>query len=889
MNLQRVKEENMSMQFSQPGVTKPLKRSAIPIFFRIFLPFAILLIMSSVYLFWQEKRHQKVILEQYQLQQIDLQKRLIVNELNPVMSDLFYLGHLIRKNSYLSTGATDHKRALTDALLTFSDKKTAYNRIQVIDKGGRHVLDVYKKHGMPPSIASSDRPSESQRGVRESLALNREDIYMSEFYSVPEDSLRISSEHYLTFAVPIFSASGERLGAVIVQYIVNRLVSHLRKMSVKSDSDWFLINRVGNEVFHSEKAGISSPFSFAELFPEAWQIIREGKNGQFQSRQGLFTFTTIYPDSERQEILLSTSKAATAGSVVSRQAIQNVWKLISFLPAGEIEAVSPQFLRRLYLVNIILMIILVGLSWGLTLVVVKRKEAEQALKYREIEFRDLFENAPNGILTLDASGRILRANRRIEDILKISLDEIIGCDIDEFFLKIASFPNEALRLLKRLKLGEHFHNEQLEIQKEDGQRGWISLSVTAILTSNGEIVGQRISLLDISHQKLLELQLQQSLKMEAIGRLAGGIAHDFNNLLTVMAGYMDLIQEQFEKNDPLYQDLDQVCKAIDRASELTQQLLAFSRRQIVRPRIINFNDVVRTLEKMLRRILGEDIEFHADLDTKLDNVYADPAQIEQIIMNLVVNARDAMPEGGILSIETCNVELDADYARTHMGVEPGRYVMLSVSDTGIGMDKETISHIFEPFFSTKKEGMGTGLGLSMVYGIVRQNKGTIWVYSEPGKGTTFKIYFPRAGKAMDTIIEEEQETINLKGNETILLVEDEEAVRKLARRCLQENGYTVISASHGKEALNIIRQSRPQIDIMVTDIIMPGMSGKELYEQVSRLIPGVRVLYISGYTDNAIVHYGVLEPGTNFLQKPFKPDALLKKIRQTLEKPKQGD
>ncbi len=873
------------MNPSQSEQAHQSPRSVLVTFLRIFLPTLLVLFGSSTYLFFQEKAHRSDILQQYQMQQLDLQKKLIVNELNPVMSDLFYLGHLIQKNSYLSTQAMSHKKQLTDALMTFSEKKAAYARIQVVDLEGKAVLNISHNQGRPASTSAEEPSEEHARGLRESLDLNRENIFISEFYEAPLRRPDQPREHLLTFGMPIFSNAGERLGAVILEYTVNRLVSHLRKISTQSDSDWFLIDRKGDQVFQSERAIDAPRFSFAEFYPDAWKTIQEKIAGQFHNQYGLFTFSSIYPDSESREIILSTSKTPVSLSALQRQAIPNPWKLISFLPEEKIETVSRQFLERMVYANFFLMALLAALSWGLAIVVVKRRETEQALKRREIEYRDLFENAPTGFLTLDSVGRVLRANREVENILGIQREELIGQKVDEILLKISAFPEAVQALLRRLESGETVHNEQLEIQKPDGNRGWISVSVTAIRAEEGDVIGQRVSLIDISQQKLLERQLQQSLKMEAIGRLAGGIAHDFNNLLTVMAGYMDLIQAQFDKNDPIYQDLQQVIKAIDRASSLTQQLLAFSRRQIIKPRTININEVIRNLEKMLRRILGEDIEFHADLAEDLDNVNIDPVQIEQIIMNLVVNARDAMPEGGILTIETCNVDLDADYAQTHMGVEPGRYVMLSVSDTGIGMDEETISHIYEPFFSTKKESQGTGLGLSMVYGIVQQNKGTIWVYSEPGKGTTFKIYLPRVEEEITPAEEEEQDTVDLKGTETILLVEDEEAVRKLARRCLEEYGYTVIVAGNGNEALKLIQQSKPQIDLMVTDVIMPGMSGKELYKEISKMIPGLRVLYISGYTDNAIVHYGVLEPGTNFLQKPFKPDTLLKKVRQTLEKP----
>ncbi|PIV19920.1 MAG: hybrid sensor histidine kinase/response regulator [Deltaproteobacteria bacterium CG_4_8_14_3_um_filter_45_9] len=381
----------------------------------------------------------------------------------------------------------------------------------------------------------------------------------------------------------------------------------------------------------------------------------------------------------------------------------------------------------------------------------------------------------------------------------------------------------------------------------------------------------------------LQDQLRQSQKMEAIGRLAGGIAHDFNNLLTVIKGYSQLSLVEIKEGDPLRGDIEEIKNAADRAADLTRQLLAFSRRQIMEMKVLDLNDLLKNLDKMLRRVIGEDIELVTPLAEDLGRVKADPGQIEQVIMNLSVNARDAMPEGGKLTIETANVELDGAYARNHVAVTPGRYVMISVSDTGVGMAPEVRDRVFDPFFTTKEKGKGTGLGLSTVYGIVKQSDGNIWVYSEPGKGTAFKIYLPR----VDEPLEEAGEVVVQKEivgrGETILVVEDEEEVRKLAVQILRRQGYTVLEASQGNETSHICEQHKGAIHLMVMDVVMPGMNGRELAKSLEPHHPEMQVLYMSGYTDNAIVHHGILEKGLNFIQKPFTLEGLLRKVREVLD------
>jgi len=368
-----------------------------------------------------------------------------------------------------------------------------------------------------------------------------------------------------------------------------------------------------------------------------------------------------------------------------------------------------------------------------------------------------------------------------------------------------------------------------------------------------------------------------------LGGWQGGVAHDFNNLLSVIKGTAQLSLLDLREGDPLYENMKEIERSADRAAALTRQLLAFSRKQLMEMRVLNFNEVVRGLEKMLKRIIGEDIELATYLSEDLGRVKADPGQIEQAIINLVVNARDAMPSGGTLTIETGNVELDEAYARRHISVKPGLYVMLAISDTGVGMAKEVQERIFEPFFTTKEMGRGTGLGLSTVYGIVKQSGGNIWVYSEPGQGTTFKIYLPR----VDEPLVERKEEVVLEvpmGSETILVVEDEEAVRKLTVRLLKKQEYQVLEAWDGGQAFILCEKYRGPIHLILSDVVMPGMSGRELVERLQKIHPEAKALYMSGYTDNVILHHGILEEGIEFIQKPFTLESLTRKVREVLDK-----
>jgi signal transduction histidine kinase/CheY-like chemotaxis protein len=379
-------------------------------------------------------------------------------------------------------------------------------------------------------------------------------------------------------------------------------------------------------------------------------------------------------------------------------------------------------------------------------------------------------------------------------------------------------------------------------------------------------------------------KLRQAQKLEAIGRLAGGVAHDFNNVLSVILSHGELILQDLKPADPLRADIEEICKAASRAAGLTRQLLTFSRQQVIEPKVIDLHEVLMSMDSMLQRILGEDVELVSVAPKSSGRVKVDPSHIEQVILNLVVNARDAMPTGGKLTIETANVVLDESYAVTHLPAKAGPYVMMAVSDTGTGIDRATQTHIFEPFFTTKEKGKGTGLGLSTVFGIVQQSGGNIWVYSEPGKGTTFKVYLPRVDAEVD-VTRPQVAPPTLYGTETVLLVEDEEQVRKIVLSILRRQGYRVIAAQHAGEALLLCEQHRGPIDLLLTDVVMPQMSGPQLAKRLASTRPEMKVLCMSGYTDDSIVRHGVLETGVAFIQKPVTPTSLAKKVREVLDAP----
>ena len=526
--------------------------------------------------------------------------------------------------------------------------------------------------------------------------------------------------------------------------------------------------------------------------------------------------------------------------------------------------------------------------------ITKRKQAEEALEESEKRFRSLFEDVPNiAVQGYDRQRRVVFWNTASEGLYGFSREEALGRPLEELIIPPEMRPGVIDAINSWQSQGIAIPAGELVLQKKGGQPVNVFSSHVMQLNIHGEPEMYCIDI-DLTERKRseeerdkLQAQLLQSQKMELVGRLAGGVAHDFNNMLQTILGYSDLTLAQIEAASPVHDGLLEIRKAAMRSADLTRQLLAFARKQAVSPKILDLNDTVAGMLKMLQRLIGEDIDLAWVPGHSLWPVKMDPSQLDQILANLAVNARDAIADTGKITIETENISLNAAYCADHPETIPGEYVQLVVSDNGCGMDKETLAQIFEPFFTTKTQGKGTGLGLATVYGIVRQNNGFVNVYSEPGQGTTFRIYLPSfANEMISAEIRREEETSG--GTETVLLVEDDAAILNLGTTILQRLGYTVLAANTPMAALELVAEYAGEIHLLITDVVMPEMNGRELVQRLSALRPAMHCLYMSGYTANVIAHHGVLDPGIHFIQKPFSIDDLARSVRETLRDEKKN-
>ncbi|MFQ5719787.1 MAG: PAS domain S-box protein, partial [Acidobacteriota bacterium] len=523
--------------------------------------------------------------------------------------------------------------------------------------------------------------------------------------------------------------------------------------------------------------------------------------------------------------------------------------------------------------------------------VMRRKQAQEDLRRSEGRLRKVLQSAHDAFIATDGDGVITDWNLQAEKTFGWSCSEALGRELSSVIIPPQYREAHQRGLRRFLATGQdQAMNKPRELAAlhREGHEFPVELVIWPVRLGDGYSFNAFVR--DISERRrveaerdLMTAQLRQSQKLEAVGRLAGGVAHDFNNLLTVIIGCNDLMLETLEQNHPLHTDAEEIQTAAQRAASLTRQLLAFSRRQVFKPRVLDLNDVASGMQAMLERLIGEHVQLESIPDPELGYVKADPGQFEQVLMNVVLNARDAMPQGGKITIETANVHLDKTRTDGYTDIRPGHYVVLAVSDTGCGIDAETRAHLFDPFFTTKEVGQGTGLGLATVYGIIKQSGGEILVSSEPGRGTTFTIYLPRVEMAAVAAHPVEASGVPASGSETVLLVEDEDGVRALARRSLQQNGYNVLEAGQGSEALSIDEQHDGPIHLLVTDVVMPQISGPELAECLASSRPDMKVLYMSGYPDDAVIHHGLLDDGTeNFLPKPFTPRILASKVREVL-------
>ena len=576
------------------------------------------------------------------------------------------------------------------------------------------------------------------------------------------------------------------------------------------------------------------------------------------------------PDSQGLETLSQARAAARGAPIIVLTGFDDEAQAISAVLHGAQDylvkgAVTAQLLRR-------------SLVYA-----IERAKVDASLMEREARFRQLTENMKEVFFVVDA---------RFRETLYISpaYEQVWGRSCQSLYERPASFldavlPEDVAAVRANVALiqgGADAGEVEFRLKTPEGNTRSILARTVAVRDEAGDVYRIAGVCTDVTEKHNLERQFRQAQKMEAVGRLAGGVAHDFNNLLTVISSYASLLIADHSGNGALRDDLEQILKASSSAASLTRQLLAFSRQQVLEPRALDLNEVVRNAERMLKRVIGEDVRLEVALGENLGRVHADFGQIEQVIMNLAVNARDAMPNGGQLTIETVNVELTDQYADEHFAMKPGSYVMLAVSDSGEGMSDATKGNIFEPFFTTKEAGKGTGLGLSTVYGIVQQSAGSIWVYSEVGKGTTFKIYLPRIDAPADPVVPAPA-LVSARGTETVLVVEDVEALRDVVRRVLERNGYTVLEAADARGAVAVAGDYPGPIHLLLSDVVLPGESGRELAEELSKVRPGLRVLFTSGYTDDAVIRRDIVARGAAFMQKPFTPEIVERRVREVLD------
>jgi len=691
--------------------------------------------------------------------------------------------------------------------------------------------------------------------------------YVSEVYRINAVPHTLA----VAIAVPIKDERGQPIGIIAAAYSLNRVSGWLKPAEYSGARRISVVDQNGNLLAAADIDVYKPPIDLSQYEPVRRLMKGESGNERLKA-QGEERYAAYVPIPSFR------------------------WGILVEQPTSEVQ--RGVLATRQRTVGLGVLLVMISIASGLLIAMMYRNqrrlsERVTSLALSEERYRSLIDGATLGIYRSDERG-FISANPALVKMLGYdSEQEVLALDPERDVYVDSALRN---RLIHDYRETEDVASVEVQWKRKDGRLVTIRLSGRRVPNERGETtdIFEMIAE-DVTERHNLEQQLRQSQKMEAVGRLAGGIAHDFNNLLTVISGYNELIEEMLEKEHPAVRELHEVKRATERATALTRQLLAFSRQQVLEPKLLDLNTVIAGMETLLRKLVGEDINVTMKLAPEIYSIKADPGQIGQIIMNLAVNARDAMPHGGQLTIETVNSQLDENTARDHdVNLEFGDYVLLAVSDSGTGMDETTRSRIFEPFFTTKALGKGTGLGLSTVYGVVKQSGGFIWVYSEPGIGTTFKIYLPKAAGTEQAKLQPSRASGDLRahGQESVLILEDEDAVRNLAGILLKRAGYEVFEAETPEHALAIMKErsaKKQQIHLLLTDVVLRQSSGRDVAHKIMQISPETRVLYMSGYTDDAVLRHGVLSASAQFLQKPFTTESLTRKVREVIDSPPQPD
>ncbi len=878
----------------------------------IFLPFFILTSGVLWTFYYLEVKSKKNILQIRASHTINLQQSSIAKNFNLIVADLLFFANYSQLLTLLEDSDGNTQRIADDFTL-FSRGAKIYDQVRIINADGKEGVRVNFLTGKGPVVKEESLQLKRDRYYfQDTFSLNKGEIFVSPLdLNIEHGEIEKPLKPMIRFGSPILDKKGQKRGIVIFNYLAANLIEEIKDLTKSSSSQCMLLNSGGYWLINQSSPKSEWGFMYETgenstmntQNPEIWQKITADDSGQFSNEEGLYTFATIYPLQESWKFSTGAWQAF-APSLTKKEAEEYFWKLVLFLPKDLLIA-GPEKIRTKYLVfNLIAFIFL---TVGAFLLARARLAERQAIKYLHQSHAELETMVKTRTAELEKAKEFSETitNSIFDAIAIINVDDFTIQQVNPAFLKAhgliesevlgrtcfevthnlsspCSAPDHSCPLSEALeekdtRIFEHTH------YKEDGSKIFKEVCATPIKNESGKIVQVIHLSRDITERKKLQDQYLQAQKMESVGRLVGGVAHDFNNLLTTIIGYSELAIQTLPDNSLEKDNINAIYQAGVKAAGLTKQLLAFSRKQVMEMKSIDINILIDNLAKMIGRMIGEDVKLILHNKSSVGNIKADSTQLEQVLVNLAVNARDAMPNGGNLIFETTTVTLGDNYDIQISNAAPDSYIMLSVTDTGVGMTKSVREHIFEPFFTTKGKGRGTGLGLSTIYGIVKQHNGHIHVYSEPDKGTVFKIYFPKSSKPANKEIASTKQWTAKQGTETILVVDDEPQIVQMVTACMLPLGYKMLSACDPEKAIEISKSSKEKIDLLLTDVIMPKMNGRQLAEVLCSERPGMKVVYMSGYTDDIITHHGFLEDGLQYINKPLIPNQLISKLQDVLD------
>lgn len=864
--------ENAASQLPRRTPFKTPGRASLA--FRYFSPFAAIIVLLVVILIVEERQRSFQEVANHQNIGVALGAGALRKQVSRSFSDLLFLSESNELRDYFATGSPGDLRELENELVSFSKGMALYDQVRFLDEKGQERVRVNYQGGAPRSVPANELQNKSDRYYfSETMYLKNREMYLSPLdLNVEQGKIEQPLKPMIRIAMPVDSA-GKRRGVLVLNLFGTTLIEEFRAATAGISSTAMLLNSDGYWLV-SPQAADEWGFMFNRAttlpgrYPEAWKLIRASASGHKATADGLWTWETVYP------LEAEGNSAQNQGSHKDY-----FWKVVSFVPRAHITAlVSPQLLLQA-LFGLALLFVAALWAWLHAGSTIKEYGHIEQLRNNEERFHALFSTMAEGFalheIITDGAGtpvdyRFVEVNPAFEKLTGMSAAETIGKTVLEIFPGTEKIWIERYGQVALTGMPDKFS----EFSKETGR----AFEVSAYCPAPGRFA---CVFSDVTANRHLEDQLRQSQKLESIGTLAGGVAHDFNNILTVIMGAGAMLQMKLTGNADLEPFVRQILSSSERAAKLTHNLLAFSRKQTIKPFKVDVGEIVKGLHDFLARVIGEDVRLKTFCSPEPLPVFADRGQIEQVLMNLAANARDAMPDGGTLTLETSLVQ-SCDHSLELEGCRPGRFALITVSDGGIGMDSATCQRIFEPFFTTKEIGYGTGLGLSMAYGIIKQHEGTIKVYSEPGEGTVFKIFLPLQGGAAENNAEAVEREF-LGGSETILLVEDDPEVQASNSAILECVGYNVICAANGEESIALFEHYCNTISLVILDVIMPGMNGKDVNEFLKALRPNVKVLFVSGYTADILNRKGVLTEDINFMSKPLEPHLFLGKVRELID------